>query len=195
MPSYNEIDGIPSHANRWLLGDILRGEMGFKGAVVSDYWGILDLTRLHHVEPDAMMAGVRALQRGRRRRLPRRRLLRQAAAGARRPDWSRRQQIDTAVRRVLRMKFLAGLFENPYADADVRARRSPTTPRRARWPPRPRARSVVLLKNDGTLPLKSAALEDAGGHRTERRHRADRRLLRRTEARRHDARGHPGQGR
>ena len=64
MPSYNEIDGIPSHANRWLLGDILRGEMGFDGVVVSDYWGILDLARLHHVEPDAMAAGVRALTAG-----------------------------------------------------------------------------------------------------------------------------------
>src|SRR5690606_697553 len=52
MASYNEIDGLPSHANRWLLTDVLRGEMGFKGAVVSDYRGIDELVTLHHVEPD-----------------------------------------------------------------------------------------------------------------------------------------------
>ena len=39
MASYNEIDGIPSHANHWLLNEVLRGEWGFKGGVVSDYWG------------------------------------------------------------------------------------------------------------------------------------------------------------
>ena len=40
MPSYNEIDGVPSHANRWLLEDVLRGEWGFRGTVVSDYFAI-----------------------------------------------------------------------------------------------------------------------------------------------------------
>jgi beta-glucosidase-like glycosyl hydrolase len=45
--SYNEIDGIPSHANRWLLTDVLRGEWGFKGAVVSDYFAIRELVTRH----------------------------------------------------------------------------------------------------------------------------------------------------
>jgi beta-glucosidase len=116
MPSYNEIDGIPSHANRWLLSDILRGEMGFEGAVVSDYGAIRDLARLHHVEPDTMMAGVRALNAGvdvdfpdgdAYDKLP------QALA----KGLVTQAQIDTAVRRALRLKFLAGLFEHPYADA------------------------------------------------------------------------------
>ena len=47
MASYNEIDGLPSHVNRWLLSDVLRGEMKFKGAVVSDYFAIKELIDVH----------------------------------------------------------------------------------------------------------------------------------------------------
>ena len=64
MASYNEIDGIPSHGNGWLLNDVLRGEWGFKGGVVSDYWGIDDMQRLHFVEPTLESAAVRALKSG-----------------------------------------------------------------------------------------------------------------------------------
>ena len=56
MPSYNEIDGVPSHANTWLLHDVLRGEWGFKGVVVSDYYGIEQLDTLHHVAADPASA-------------------------------------------------------------------------------------------------------------------------------------------
>jgi beta-glucosidase len=157
MPSYNEIDGIPSHANRWLLGDILRGEMGFDGVVVSDYWGILDLARLHHVEPDAMMAGVRALTAGVDVDFPDGdsydKLPQALKAGL-----VTQQQIDTAVRRVLRMKFLAGLFENPYADADAAVKITNNAEARALATEAAR-KVVVLLKNDGTLPLRMGSLK------------------------------------
>jgi beta-glucosidase len=116
MASYNEIDGIPSHANYWLLHDILRGEMGFTGAVVSDYEGIEQLQTLHHVEPDLTHAAARALHAGVDFNLP------DDAAYSKLPEalvagWVTQAEIDTAVRRMLRMKFLAGLFEKPYADA------------------------------------------------------------------------------
>ena len=82
MPSYNEIDGVPSHANGWLLTQILRKEMGFKGAVASDYWGIDELQELHHVEPDLIARrGARAECR-RGFRPARRQRLREAAGGA-----------------------------------------------------------------------------------------------------------------
>src|SRR4029077_10728436 len=116
MPSYNEIDGVPSHANRWLLHDILREEMGFKGAVVSDYEGIEQLVEIHHVEADLEGAAVRAMNAGVDFDLPdgeSYRLLPKALAEGR----GTQAQIDDAVRRMLRMKFRAGLFENPYADA------------------------------------------------------------------------------
>ena len=69
MPSYNEIDGVPSHANRWLLEDVLRGEWGFRGTVVSDYYAIRELddrpeTLGHHVAADAKAAAALAVRAG-----------------------------------------------------------------------------------------------------------------------------------
>jgi len=172
MPSYNEIDGIPSHGNYWLLHDILRGEMGFTGAVVSDYEGIEQLVTLHHVEPDFVHAAARALHAGVDSDLP------DGAAFAKLPEalaqgLVTQEQIDTAVRRMLRMKFLAGLFENPYADAQ--AAQAITNNAQARALALEAARkTTILLKNDGTLPLHNvntlavigpnAAKVDLGGY-------------------------------
>ena len=64
MASYNEIDGVPSHANKWLLQDVLRGEWGYRGAVVSDYYAIEDMARLHNIAPDNARAGEIAAARG-----------------------------------------------------------------------------------------------------------------------------------
>src|SRR5207244_12494467 len=61
MPSYNEVDGIPSHANRWLLRDVLRGEWRFDGVIVSDWLAISQLADLHHVAADHAEAAPRAL--------------------------------------------------------------------------------------------------------------------------------------
>jgi beta-glucosidase len=64
MPSYNEIDGLPSHANRWLLTDVLRGEWGFKGATTSDYFAIKELITRHHIVDNLDDAAVRAMDAG-----------------------------------------------------------------------------------------------------------------------------------
>ena len=64
MPSYNEIDGIPSHANRWLLHDVLRGEWHFDGAIVSDYAAIGELASFHHLAADIEGAARLALYAG-----------------------------------------------------------------------------------------------------------------------------------
>jgi beta-glucosidase len=173
MASYNEIDGIPSHANYWLLHDILRGEMGFTGAVVSDYEGIEQLVTLHHVEPDFLHAAARAMHAGVDSDLP------DGAAYAKLPEALSKglvtqEQIDTAVRRMLREKFLSGLFENPYADA--KAAQAITNNAEARTLAVQAAReTTVLLKNDGALPLNTniktlavvgpnAARVDLGGY-------------------------------
>jgi beta-glucosidase len=157
MPSYNEIDGVPSHANDWLLRDILRGEMGFKGAVISDYWGIRELTTLHHVEPDQLAAGVRALRAGVDVDFP------DGDSYDKLPQALERglvtgPQIDDAVRRMLRMKFLAGLFENPYADAAYAEKITDNAEARALAAEAAR-KSIVLLENDGTLPLSAGKLK------------------------------------
>ena len=64
MASYNEIDGVPSHANGWLLGDVLRGEWGFEGVVVSDYYAIEQLADLHHIASNYTEAAALALAAG-----------------------------------------------------------------------------------------------------------------------------------
>jgi beta-glucosidase len=156
MASYNEIDGIPSHANYWLLHDILRGEMAFKGAVVSDYDGIEQLYKLHHVVPDLTHAAARALHAGVDFDLP------DGVAYAKLPEALQaglvtQAEIDAAVRRMLRMKLLAGLFENPYADARQAETITSNTEARALAAEAAR-KTTVLLKNDGTLPLHAGAL-------------------------------------
>jgi beta-glucosidase len=112
MASYNEIDGVPSHANRWLLHDVLRGEWSFKGAVVSDYFAIRELNTRHKMFATIDEAAVRALDAGVDIELP------DGEGYAKLPELVRagkvsEAQIDAAVRRLLTMKFLAGLFETP----------------------------------------------------------------------------------
>jgi beta-glucosidase len=155
MPSYNEIDGVPSHANRWLLHDVLRGEWGFKGAVVSDYGGVEQLMSLHHVEPDLAGAAIRALNAGVDVDLPDGVAYRTLVSSVREGRVAE-AQVDAAVRRILELKFLAGLFEHPYADGA--AADALTDNAEARAVALDAAhRAAVLLKNDGMLPLSISA--------------------------------------
>jgi beta-glucosidase len=157
MPSYNEIDGIPSHANRWLLHDVLRGEMGFKGVVVSDYFAIRELMEIHHTTNDPLAAAVRAFKAGVDIDLPDGEsypLLPRALA----QGLIEQAEIDTAVRRMLRLKFMAGLFDEP--PADVKRAVALTDNAEARALALEAAhKSVVLLKNDGVLPLRADRLK------------------------------------
>jgi beta-glucosidase len=151
MPSYNEIDGLPSHANRWLLTDVLRGEWAFNGVVVSDYYAIEQMADIHHIAADNAAAAMRALQAGVDQDLPEGAAYKTlvAAVQAKRVPVA---SIDNAVRRILDIKFRAGLFEKPYADAAEAA--AVTNNAEARALARKAAvRSMVLLKNDGVLPL------------------------------------------
>ncbi|MGB6356059.1 MAG: glycoside hydrolase family 3 N-terminal domain-containing protein [Steroidobacteraceae bacterium] len=151
MPSYNEIDGVPSHANRWLLHDVLRGEWGFKGAVVSDYDGIEQLVSLHHVAADLPAAAIRALDAGVDVDLPDGHAYR-TLAGSVRQGRVPEAQIDAAVRRILELKFLAGLFEHPFAEAASADALTGNAEARAVALDAAH-RAAVLLKNDGVLPL------------------------------------------
>ena len=157
MASYNEIDGVPSHVNRWLLQDILREEMGFKGIVVSDYFAIKELMTVHHTTTDPIAAAVRALQAGVAADLPdgeHYALLPQALAEGR----IAQADIDKAVAEMLRLKFMAGLFEQPFADAKYAEKITDNAEARALALEAAR-KSVVLLKNDGVLPLRADGLK------------------------------------
>jgi beta-glucosidase len=155
MPSYNEIDGVPSHANTWLLGTVLRGEWKFDGALVSDYYAITDLVDLHRTAANKEEAARLALAAGVDSDLPTGASFATLAAAVRAgrvPE----ALIDTAVRRMLSLKFRAGLFENPYADANAAVAITNNAEARA-LALKAAQRSITLLKNDGMLPLSLGA--------------------------------------
>jgi beta-glucosidase len=156
MASYNEIDGLPSHANRWLLHDVLRQEWGFRGAVVSDYFAIRELNTRHRMFPTIEDAAVRAMDAGVDIELP------DGEGYVHLPELVRsgrvsEAQIDDAVRRLLTMKFLAGVFEQPYVDPDA-AERLTATPDAIALAREAAGRAMILLKNDGVLPLDAGRL-------------------------------------
>ena len=157
MPSYNEIDGVPSHANRRLLTDILRGEWGYKGATVSDYFGVRQLAERHKVAQDLNAAAALALSAGVDVELP------DPIAYRALPELVRSGVIpaatlDQAVARVLAMKIEGGLFDAAEVDP-VAADRATATRADIALARRAAARAMVLLKNDGVLPLDPARTE------------------------------------
>lgn len=158
MASYNEIDGLPSHANRWLLHDVLRGEWGFRGAVVSDYFAVRELNTRHKMFATIEEAAARALDAGVDIELP------DGEGYIKFPEMIRDGRIDIAavdeaVRRVLTMKFQAGLFENPYVDAR-RADALTATPDAIALARQAANKAMVLLKNDkGVLPLDASRIK------------------------------------
>jgi len=174
MPSYNEIDGVPSHANRWLLRDVLRGEWSFRGFLVSDYFAIFQLgdcpnTGGHRVAVNKKAACALAVRAGVNVELPDgdcylhlRELVRQGEI--------KESQLDELVAPLLYWKFKLGLFDDPYVDTDEADRIAHCTDNRvlARQAAR---EAITLLKNDGpVLPLderniKTLAVIGPNAHR------------------------------
>jgi beta-glucosidase len=158
MASYNEIDGIPSHVNTWLLDKVLRQEWGFKGYVTSDGHGLQMLVETHHVAADFADAARQALAASVDYDLSDgsvyRTLLAQVKAG-KVPEW----QIDRAVSNVLYTKFRLGLFENPYVDPDY-ARKITNSPEHRELAEKTAEKAMVLLKNENNLlPLDLTKLK------------------------------------
>jgi beta-glucosidase len=158
MPAYHEIDGVPVHANKWMLDQILRGEWGFQGTVVSDYYAMTELEKRHRVAFDKSDAAKQSLEAGLDVELPdpdvNKTLVEQVKSG-KIPE----TLINQAVSRILRQKFQLGLFENPYVDAEKAARMTDTAEDRNLAAEAAR-RSIVLLKNEkNTLPLDRAKMK------------------------------------
>jgi beta-glucosidase len=151
MHAYEDVDGVPCVASRELFTTTLRDEWGFDGIVVSDYAGIDELVESHAIVGDLGAAAGLALEAGIDVELPSTAaygapLARALAAGDVDPAL-----VDRAVARVLAVKFELGLFEAPYVDAA--GARPPLEADRALARDAARA-SMVLLENDGTLPLR-----------------------------------------
>jgi beta-glucosidase len=153
MAAFNEIDGVPAHADRRLLTEILRGEWRFDGAVVSDWTGIGELLN-HGVGGDSGSVGSLALNAGVDIDMVSRIYLQQVPALVRAGSIAQ-QTLDEAVRRVLRLKYRLGLFQSPYRVGSAAQAQAGTLSPDHRQAAREVAReSIVLLKNDGnTLPL------------------------------------------
>ena len=158
MPSYNEIDGVPSHANRWLLQKLLREEWKFTGLIVSDYYAIPQMVDLHHVAADKSETAKLAIEAGVDVELPDPdsypKLLQLVKEGR-----VKESTLNLAVGRMLRAKFLLGLFENPYVDVERAARVTNSAEHRALAAEAAR-RSITLLKNENNLlPLNLVTLK------------------------------------
>jgi beta-glucosidase len=171
MASYNEIDGVPSHANRWLLDDVLRTEWGFRGFIVSDYFAIRELHERpelygHHLAHDGREAARLAALAGVDIELPDPdcyphliELVREGTLAE--------SVIDDRIRPMLRAKFQLGLFDDPYVDPDD-AERLVRAPEHRALALEAARKTITLLKNDGQLlPLQMTAPQQAlGGART-----------------------------
>ena len=151
MTSYNSLDGVPCTSNKELLTDVLRDDWGFdRGIVVSDLFSIDGLKGTHHTAKSSQDAAIQAILAG----------VDIDLGGNCYPQlidavkWGHIDEstVDQAVRRVLRLKFEMGLFENPYIDAkkaekEVHNKAAIATTKQAAL------ESITLLKNDGSLPL------------------------------------------
>jgi beta-glucosidase len=152
MNGYHELDGVPCGANRGLLTDILREEWGFDGVVVADYFSVRQLTEYHGVAVDAEDAATMAMTAGLDVELPNTDCFGVPLRNALESGQLSQETFETAVRRVLRLKFELGLFERPYVDARQVARVL-ESPRRRDLARHIAGKSLVLLRNDGVLPL------------------------------------------
>ena len=154
MASFNEISGVPSHANRHLLTDILRDEWKYDGLVVSDWTGIGELLN-HAVAADSAQAGRVAIHAGVDADMVSEIYL-HALPGEAMAKRVPMAEIDEAVRRMLRLKYRVGLFSDPYSRRDATRERSAILTTANRVAAREAGRrAIVLLKNDdGTLPMR-----------------------------------------
>jgi beta-glucosidase len=163
MPSYNEVDGVPSHANRWLIQDVLRGEWGFRGFTVSDYFAIRELCERpelygHHLTRDRKEAAALAALSGVDIELPDPdcypflvELVREGTLDE--------SLLDERIRPMLRAKFQLGLFDDPYVDPDA-ADRIVREPAHRELALEAARKTITLLRNDGgLLPLDPAQVK------------------------------------
>ena len=145
MTSYNAIDGVPCTSNSWLLNDVLRKQWGFKGVVFSDLGSIWALHSTHRTAENQLVATAQAINAGVDIDLGGSnygKYLKEAVEQGLVPI----ENVDDAVRRVLRFKYEMGLFDNPYIPIPESTNDNELALKTAQ-------KSIVLLKNDGILPL------------------------------------------
>lgn len=153
MTSFNTLNGVPSSGNKWLFQDVLRKEWGFRGTVISDCTAIVEMI-YHGFAQDEAEAAKKAIDAGVDIEMVSNTYYNSAERLIKQGRLSE-DQIDLSVKRVLELKEELGLFDNPFKDADEEAEKKYILCREHRDAARKIAReSMVLLKNDGVLPVK-----------------------------------------
>jgi beta-glucosidase len=171
MNAYPALDGDLVGASHALLTDVLRGRLGFEGLVVSDYESISMIHTLFGVAPDLEAAAVIALRAGIDIELPTRVCYGEPLRAALAAGVADIEEVDAAVRRVLRAKFDLGLFENPYVD-EAAVGSAFETPDQRHLALEAARQSIILLKNEmDLLPLQDpGTLAVIGPNADEPRH-------------------------
>ncbi|MEV6596074.1 glycoside hydrolase family 3 N-terminal domain-containing protein [Actinoplanes sp. NPDC051346] len=152
MIGYQSIDGVPITANTWLLNDVLKGEWGFTGTLVTDWDNVGRMVWEQKVCADDVEAAAVAVRAGNDLVMTTPAFFEGAQAAVRR-GLVAEKDVDAAVRRILRLKVELGLFENPRAPDARRQAAVIGHPDHAALNLEVARRSLVLLTNDGTLPM------------------------------------------
>lgn len=158
MNAYHEADGVPVGASKAILTDLLRGELGFDGPVVSDYFTVDTLTAYHRVAHNKQEAAVMALDAGIDIELPATDCYGDHLRNALEAGQIDMALVDASVTRVLRLKFQLGLFENPYVEAG-RVPEVFNTPDQRHLSLQLAQQSITLLQNNGNLLPLSPTLD------------------------------------
>ncbi|PIF05680.1 MAG: beta-glucosidase [Draconibacterium sp.] len=158
MASYNEVNGVPSHKNKWLLNDVLKKEWGFNGIVVSDYYAVKQLEDRHHVASNEKEAAFQAFEAGVDIELPFDQCYHYLSELI---EEGKIQEayLDEVVRKILHLKFELGLFDHPYVDPDFADKFCGGESNRE-LAVDAALQSITLLKNQNSvLPLKKDSIK------------------------------------
>ncbi|WP_416351945.1 glycoside hydrolase family 3 N-terminal domain-containing protein [Subtercola sp. RTI3] len=155
MLGYQSIDGVPITVNDWLLNDVLRGEWGYTGTLITDWDNVGRMVWEQQVQPDYAHASAAAVHAGNDMVMTTPGFFR-GALDAIELGLLAESDLDAAVARILTLKFELGLFENPRLPDLERQRASIANSSHTDLNREIARRSVVLLQNDGVLPLPAA---------------------------------------
>ena len=157
MAAHNELNGVPCHMNKWLMTDILRDEFGFNGFYVSDWLDIERINTLHHTANDMKEASYLSVDAGMDMHMHGPKFTEAIIASVEEGKLSI-NRVNDACRKILTAKFKLGLFENRFVDLEKKEELIFTEEHKATALESAR-KGIVLLKNNGILPLQKTTLK------------------------------------
>jgi len=152
MAAHNELNGVPCHMNKWLMTDVLRNELNFKGFYVSDWLDIERINTLHHTAKDMKEASFLSVDAGMDMHMHGPKFTDAIIASVKEGKLSI-NRVNAACRKILTAKFKLGLFENRFVDLEKKKELLFTEEHKATALESAR-KGIVLLKNNGILPLQ-----------------------------------------